>query len=44
MIDAIEEIIEKWEDVITHTDDFEEQTLAQEFIDDLKLLQGYING
>jgi hypothetical protein len=37
--ELLDELIEKWEDVITHTDDFEEQTLASEFIDDLKLLK-----
>lgn len=39
MFDLLEEMIEKWEDVIEHSDDYEEQTLAQEFLDDLKALK-----
>lgn len=37
----IDELIEKWEDVLAHTDDYLERTLAQEFIDDLKELRRF---
>lgn len=36
MVDMIEELIEKYQDWVEHTDDFTEQTVLEEILDDLK--------
>lgn len=39
----IDELIDKWLDVIAHTDDYLERTLAEEFVEDLKQVRKYVN-
>lgn len=44
MLDLLEEIEDKWADVIESSDDWTEKTLAEEFLDDLRLLREHLNG
>lgn len=37
----IDELIEKWEDVLAHSDDFTEKSLTEEFLSDLKELRRF---
>lgn len=39
----IDELIEKWEDVLAHTEDYCEKTLAEEFLEDLRQVRKYVN-
>lgn len=41
---SVDELIEKWQDVITTSDDWYEQNLAGEFLDDLKSIQTHSKG
>lgn len=36
MVDLIEELVEKWQDALDCAEDYAEQTLVAEFLDDLK--------
>lgn len=44
MLDLLEEIEEKWRDVLETSDDWGEKNLAEEFLDDLRLLREHLNG
>ena len=39
----IDELIEKWQDVVDHADDYLEKTLAEEILEDLKQVRRYVN-
>ena len=39
----IEELMEKWQDVLDHTEDFTERTLCEEFLADMKELRKYLD-
>lgn len=43
MLDLLEEIEEKWADVIATSDDWGEKNLAEEFLDDLRFLREHLN-
>lgn len=38
VVDMLKELIEKYTDWVEHTDDFTEQTVLEEILDDLKAL------
>lgn len=39
----IDELIDKWQDALDHSDEFYEKALIQEMLDDLRKLRKYVN-
>lgn len=39
----IDELIDKWQDVLDHADEFYEKALAEEILEDLRKLRKYVN-